>query len=469
MDPFASACEVARAVRARQASPLEVLDACLERIEAHNPRLNAIVWLDEEAARRRAARAARRLSEADPEGIEPFLGVPIPIKDLVEVAGWPTTLGSRAVPDSPSKESELVVAALERAGFNLVGRTNTPELGPLTVTENLRYGTTRNPWDPVYSPGGSSGGAGAAVASGMVPVAHGNDGGGSIRIPASCCGLVGLKPSRGRVPTRAFSWEGAVVEGVLTHTVEDAAAVLDVVSGPDPLAWYNAPAPLRPFAQEVGADPGRLRVALLERAPLGLPVDPECRQALRETGALLESLGHLVEPTELDVAPAESLPAFLNLVNAGYADQPVQDWEAVEPHNLVGYRRGRALDSLSYVESVRSLQRTTRRVVAAWGRDFDLMVTPTMAITPPPAGQVLAVAHADPESTPPQVLSMAAFTMPFNVSGQPAVSLPLGWSSAGLPVGVQLVGPPFGESLLVRVASQLEQARPWRQCRPPLD
>ena len=199
----------------------------------------------------------------------PFLGVPLPIKDLTPVAGWPVTYGSRGAPAGMSEESELVLGALVQAGFVLCGRTNTPEFGVITVAENSRYGLSRNPWDLTRSPGGSSGGAAAAVAGGMFPIAHANDGGGSIRIPSSYCGLVGLKTSRRRGPRLAESWLGAVVEGVVARTVADSAAVLDAISGPDPLAWYNAPAPARPFAEEVRAEPGRLRIGLMAKAPLG--------------------------------------------------------------------------------------------------------------------------------------------------------------------------------------------------------
>jgi amidase len=269
---LSSALSVAAAIRTKQVSPLEVLDACLARVDEVNGKVNAVIWRNDDQARAAAKQAGEAVARGDQ--LAPFHGVPIPIKDLTPVEGWPTTYGSHGAPAGTSRESELVVLALERAGFLLTGRTNTPEFGPITVAENLRYGITRNPWNLEHTPGGSSGGAGAAVASGMFPIAHANDGGGSIRIPSSCCGLVGLKPSRGRVPTLVTSWEGAAVEGVITRTVADAAAVLDVVSGPDPLCWYNAPVPQRPFAAEVGVAPGRLRIGLVERAPLGLTATP---------------------------------------------------------------------------------------------------------------------------------------------------------------------------------------------------
>src|SRR4051794_1227168 len=234
--PATPALELAAALRRRELSAVELLDACLAAVDAHNGEVNAIVWRDDEGARAAARHADAALERGDDAA---FLGVPLPIKDLTPVAGWPVTYGSRGGPTEPSAGGELTTEAYRRAGFVLCGRTNTPEFGPLTVTENLRYGVTRNPWDLERTPGGSSGGAAAAVASGMFPIAHATDGGGSIRIPAACCGLVGLKPSRGRVPRVAQSWLGGVVEGAVTHTVADTAAILDVLSGPDRDAWYN--------------------------------------------------------------------------------------------------------------------------------------------------------------------------------------------------------------------------------------
>ncbi len=231
LGPSSPALELAAGLRRRELSAVELLDACLGAIEERNPQLNAVIWRNDEDARGAAAEADRRLAAGEQA---PFLGVPLPIKDLTPVAGWPVTYGSRGAPAGVSEESELVVDALVRAGFVLCGRTNTPEFGVITVAENSRYGVSRNPWDLNRSPGGSSGGAAAAVAGGMFPIAHANDGGGSIRIPASYCGLVGLKPSRGRVPRLAQEWLGAVVEGVVARTVADSAGVLDAIAGPDP-------------------------------------------------------------------------------------------------------------------------------------------------------------------------------------------------------------------------------------------
>ncbi|HEY7946583.1 MAG TPA: amidase [Acidimicrobiales bacterium] len=467
METFASAVDVAAAVRGRVISPVEVLDACLAQVDKLNPELNAVIWRNDEEARAEA----QALADALVSGVlepGPFAGVPIPIKDLTPVEGWPVTYGSYGAPDGPSGEGEMVTEALRAAGFLLCGRTNTPEFGPLTVAENSRYGITRNPWDTDRSPGGSSGGAAAAVAAGMFSVAHANDGGGSIRIPASCCGLVGLKPSRGRVPARVPGWFGMVSEGVVSRTVADTAAILDCISGPDPLSWDNAPAPERPFATEVGARQGPLRVALCVTSALDLPIEAAPRAAVDAAGRVLEGLGHDVVVLDEDVLDPAAIGAFLNVVNTGYGDYPDVDWSKVEPHNAAGHARGAAVDGLTVVQSLRELRLASRTVMARWGRDFDLLVTPTMTIEPPVAGAVLAEAHAHPEVPAATALAMVAFTAIYNITGQPAISLPLHWSNAGLPVGVQFVGGPGQESLLIRVASQLEEAAPWSERRAPL-
>src|SRR5437763_7142455 len=273
------ALDLAAALRAREISSVELLEACLAEVDRLNQSLNAVVWRDDEAARAEARAADERLAAGEEA---PFLGVPIPIKDLTEVHGQPVTYGSRGRSMEPWQgPSELVVDAFRDAGFVLACRTNTPEFGHITATENLRWGITRNPWDTSRTPGGSSGGAAAATASGMFPLAHANDGGGSIRIPASCCGLVGLKPARARVPRAWTSWQGAVVEGVVTRTVSDTAAALDVIAGPDPYAWNNAPAGSRPFLDEVGAEGPKLRVGLMDHGPNGMPIDPEAAEAAR--------------------------------------------------------------------------------------------------------------------------------------------------------------------------------------------
>ncbi|HTW06697.1 MAG TPA: amidase, partial [Acidimicrobiales bacterium] len=281
----------------------------MARIDEVDGSVNAIIWRNDDEARAAARLAAAQVVQSKAEGLPPFHGVPLPIKDVTPVAGWPVTYGSWGAPGAPAAESALVVGSFRRAGFVLTARTNVPEMGLISVAENDRYGLTRNPWDLARTAGGSTGGA-AAVAAGMFSIAHGNDGGGSIRIPAACCGLVGLKVSRGRVPGHFFPWEGGVVEGVVTRDVASTAAVLDATCGPDRDQWYNAPPPERPFLSEAGANPGRLRIALVDEAPFGLPTDPECIEAVAVAARALERLGHYLEPARLEV-PEEFVTAFL--------------------------------------------------------------------------------------------------------------------------------------------------------------
>jgi amidase len=465
LGPSSSALELAGALRRRELSAVELLDACLDAVDRFNPEMNAVMWRDDEAARAGAAEADRRLAQGDEA---PFLGVPLPIKDLTPVAGWPVTYGSWGASDDPSKESELVVDALVAAGFVLCGRTNTPEFGLITVAENTRYGVTRNPWDPELSSGGSSGGAAAAVASGMFPIAHGNDGGGSIRIPASYCGLVGLKPSRGRVPRLAQSWLGSVVEGVLARTVADSAAALDVISGPDRLAWYNAPAPARPFAQEVNAPVEKLRIGLLAQAPLGIPTDEACTAAARAAAQTLQELGHEVEEVEVPTSSEELIPPFIVLTQGGLADYEDVDWSKVEPHIANQRKLSSETGAFEYGVAARTLELLSREQLSRWGRDFDVLLTPTSAILPPVAGSVLAAQHAAPEQPNMDVVASVSFTAFGNITGLPAVSLPLQWTDRGLPVGVQLVGGPWDEATIIRLAAQLEEASPWSERRPAL-
>jgi amidase len=466
LGPTSSALDLAAALRARELSAVELLDACLAAVDEHNPELNAVVWRDDDAARAAAAAADSRLAGGDEA---PFLGVPIPVKDLTPVAGWPVTYGSAAGLDEPSEESELIVESLLAAGFVLCGRTNTPEFGTLTVAENSRFGASRNPWDRTRSPGGSSGGAAAAVAAGMFPLAHANDGGGSIRIPAAYCGLVGLKSSRGRIPRRAQAWMGAVVEGTVNRTVADAAAVLDLVSGPDPLAWNNAIPPQRPFAEELVAAPGTLRVGLMAEAPLGLPTDPACAGAARDAAALLEELGHEVVEAEVPTISAELVPAFTTMANAGLADYEGVDWERVEPHNRHSHEIAvKEVGAHEYVVAAQALERLSRREVARWGRDFDVLLTPVSAILPPLAGAVLEAQHATPDQPNFDTVASVCFAAYGNVTGLPSISLPLHWTAEGLPVGAMLTGGPFDEATLIRLGAQLEAARPWAERTPAM-
>jgi amidase len=459
LGPSSPAVELAAALRARELSAVELLEACLAAVDARNPELNAVVWRDDEAARAAAAEADARIAAGDDA---PFLGVPIPIKDLTLVAGWPVSYGSNGASEEPSEEDELIVASLRRAGFVLCGRTNTPEFGPITVAENTRYGITRNPWDTDRSSGGSSGGASAAVAGGMFPIAHGNDGGGSIRIPSAYCGLVGLKTSRGRIPRLAQSWMGAVVEGVLTRTIADAAAALDVTAEPDPLAWFNAPAPSRPFAEEAGMPLDRLRIGLMAEAPLGIPTDPACVEAARSAAALMEELGHEVVEVEVPTVSEELIPPFIVMTSSGLADYDGVEWSKTEPHSQHAHEVATTKNSAyDFVVAARELEMLSRREVSRWGRDFDVLLTPTSAILPPLAGAVLEAQHAAPDQPVLDVVSSVSFTAFGNVTGLPSISLPLHWTEEGLPVGAMFTGAPFDEATLLRLGAQAEAARPW--------
>ena len=466
LGPASSALELAAAIRRRELSAVELLEQCLAVVDERNPQLTAVTWRNDDDARAAAEEADRRVQAGEEA---PFLGVPIPIKDLTPVAGWPVTYGSDGAPPGPSAESELVVDALARAGFVLCGRTNTPAFGVITAAENTRHGISRNPWDPERSPGGSSGGAGAAVGAGMFPIAHANDGGGSIRIPASYCGLVGFKPSRGRVPRLAQSWLGAVVEGVVAHTVADSASVLDAIAGPDLHAWYNAPVPQRPFAELASSAPQRLRVGLMASAPLGIPTDEPCIAGARAAAVALEELGHSVEEVEVPTISEEMIGPFITLTQGGMADYDGMDWSAVEPHIAHTYKLATGeVSAYDYALAARTLELLSRREVARWGRDFDVLLTPTSAVLPPPAGATLEAQVAAPDQPVPAVVASVSFTAYGNVTGLPAVSLPLHWSDAGLPVGVMLTAGPWQDGELLALAAALEQARPWADRHPAL-
>ena len=462
-------------VRDGSASPSELVDAALARIDALNPALNAVIHRRDDRARAEAAAA--------PDG--PFRGVPILVKDLDgSLAGEPLHLGNRLLRDlaNTADHDSFLFAKLRGAGCVIVGKTNTPELGLLPTTESRAYGAAHNPWDVTRSPGGSSGGSAAAVASGMVPFAHGGDGGGSIRIPASACGLFGLKPTRGRVslgPDDGEAWAGLVARHVLTRSVRDSAAALDVIAGDvlgDP---YSVAPPGRPYREEVGADPGRLRIgSLVANSPGGLAeVDPRCTEAAKDAGALLEQVGHTVEdayPPALDdielllhfttVLAASTAYDLRKLAHmAGRALGP----DDVEPFTWAQAELGRAVTADAYIEAVESLRAWSRRVVHWWepdGHGFDLLLTPTMARPPARLGEIRA--H-DADTAALMATPYVAFTLPFNVTGQPAMSVPLWWDADGLPIGVQLVAAPGREDLLFRVAAQLEVARPWIERRPP--
>ncbi len=455
-------------VRRGGVSAAELVEAAIGRIEAVNPRLDAVI-----RTRFDQARAEARVDL--PDG--PFRGVPILFKDLgCTVEGEATAFGVGPLRDLALPMTSYLAQAFRAAGFVPLGRTNVPEMGTTVTTEARSFPPARNPWDPGRSAGGSSGGSAAAVASGMVPAAHGNDGGGSIRIPASECGLVGLKPTRARVsqgPLVAEAWAGGTIDGVLTRTVRDAAAILDVISTREPGEPYYPPPLPRPLREEVGADPGQLRVGVLDRPGAdGYLDDPQCRAAVAGTARLLEKLGHHLDESAPEAMFDEQFPRHFGTIIAANTEatfrafemllgRPIGEGE-IEPRNA-GYRRaGSALDAVTYLQS-RTWIGTWARRMAHWWTSHDLLLTPTLGAPPPELGWFTA---EGPQGEGRRVLSFIPYTAQFNMTGQPAVSVPMHWTPDGLPVGVQLVAAYGREDLLVRVASQLEQAAPWHERHP---
>jgi amidase len=471
MDSHLDATAQAELVRSGEASPRELVEASIERIEALNGDLNAVIHpLFEQAL------------ETEPAD-GPFKGVPFVVKDLVcSVAGTPQHEGMRFLRDLGwrADEDSWLARRFREAGFVFVGKTNTPELGILPTTEPAAYGPSRNPWDTSRSTGGSSGGSGAAVAAGMVSIGHANDGGGSIRIPASCCGLVGLKATRARVsmaPIGDFA-SGLATELVVSRSVRDTAAVLEWLSDPPPGEPYFAPPRGRPYTEEVGADPGKLRIGLMTRPP-GAQYDaaPECVTAAEEAARALESLGHSVEPAYPAALDDEAyIPNFMVRWTAAVAagldywsmrtGKPIGA-EDVEPLTWALAEQGRAHSASTYLMSIAYAQLVSR-AVAEWWQDFDLLLTPTMAAPPAELGMMGDGSRDENPMAPiERAVPYAVFTAGFNATGQPAISLPLHQSEAGLPIGVQLVADMGREDLLIQVSSQLEEARPWAERRPP--
>jgi amidase len=450
---FLPALEQARLVRDGEVTSRELVELYLERIERLDPGLNAYVTVV----------ADRALAAADTAPPGPFGGVPLPIKDLVETAGIRTTFSSRAFADYvPDFDLELV-RRLKGAGFVVIGKTNTPEFGITAVTESELNGLGRNPWNHERTPGGSSGGAAAAVAAGLAPIAQGSDGGGSIRIPASCCGVFGIKPTRGRVsPAPRGDPYGFSAGGPLARTVADAAAFLDAIAGPAPGDPYIAPPPERPFLEEVGVDPGRLRIGLALEPPHPVPVDEACVAAATDAAELLEELGHEVEPGSLP-QDEEALRMFAVVWATIPGLYPYADVSLLEPLNAAFVAQAQEITSIDYVRAYAGLQLAGRAFAAACAH-YDVVLTPTLAKPPVPVGWVRE--PEDPWEQYGRAATFTPFTPPVNVAGLPAASVPLSWTD-GLPIGVQLIGRAADEATLIRLASQLEEARPWRDRLPP--
>ncbi len=466
----------AELVRHGKVTPSELVEAAIARAERLDDSLGAIVSRQFERARAEAE------SEALPGG--PFRGVPYLLKDLgAYLDGDPCYSGMAALKKADHREhgDSVFAGRLQAAGLISLGRTNSPELGLLPTTEPEAFGPSHNPWKVSHSPGGSSGGSAAAVAAGLVPVAHASDGGGSIRIPAAHCGLVGLKPARGRnsfAPALGERWSGCSCEGFVTRSVRDTAALLDVTSGPAPGDPYSAPPPARPFAEEVGADPGRLRIGIMRQAPRNGELHADNLAAVDAAGALLEALGHDVLPSYPEALDdPEAMIHYVRIVASctarsldRYGEKIGRTLAAddVEALTWAVAEQGRARSAVDYVACLEAMHRHGRRLAAWWDSGFDLLLTPTTAAPPPPLGQ-MGPEPGNPAAGYLKAAPYGTFTAQFNLSGQPAISLPLHWNDDGLPIGVQLVAPSAREDLLIRVAAQLEQAEPWAAKLQPLN
>jgi amidase len=461
--------ELAAMVRDRECTPQELVELSLRRTAELDPQLNAFVELDGERAVAEAGRVV--------PGEQPFAGVPIAIKANVPAQGRRFDYGSGFLEGYRADHDAHLVARLRRAGFVITGMTNLPEFGILPTTECTHHGPARNPWDPQRTPGGSSGGAGAAVAGGMVPIAHGNDGGGSIRIPAACCGLVGLKPTRGRISRGPDLGDSPLsVEGVLTRTVADTANALDVLAGYEPGDATWAPPPPEPYATAAERDPGRLRVAVTTVNPIEAPLDAECERGLRSGAELLSQLGHDVVEEDPQLPGEETLQYFtivfgsyiaLSIMHAQMIrGRPPEEGE-IEPLSTAMREAVEGVPSFGYLAALVRLQQLSRELIAGFFGRYDLLLTPALAERPLPVGQL----HGCGERPLEDFARSAAFTpytALFNVTGQPAINLPVDLGPDGLPTCVQLVGRPAGEDVLLQVAAQMEQARPWAHRRPPV-
>ena len=457
-------------VRTKDVKPLELVEAAIDRIERLNPQLNAVVYKLYDQARARA-------NSVLPDG--PFKGVPFLLKNILGLcAGAPNDQSSKFVQGFVAPFDSTLVARYKKAGVVICGVTNAPEFGLMPTTEPTLFGPAHNPWNLAHTTGGSSGGSAAAVAAGLVPFAHANDGGGSIRIPASCCGLVGLKPTRARNPmgpTVGDVFSGLVAEHILSRSVRDSAAMLDATAGPDLGDPYVAPPPARPYAEEVGAPVGKLRIAFSTTTPTGVPLHPDCKTAVEDAAQLCESLGHEVVESAPTLEAEKITPMFMALWGGGLAwtidsyshllgKAPTAD--QFEPGTWGLYQHGKHVTASQYLLAVQWLQGMSRQI-AQWMSGFDVWLTPTLGMPPLPLG-AMDSSPEDPNAGMRVAAAFVPYTPLTNVTGQPSLSLPLYWNDDGLPIGTLFTGQFGDEATLFRLAAQLEAARPWGDKRPPI-
>jgi amidase len=472
-------------IRKSEINPTELLDITIRRIEKINPVLNAVIHKMYDQARQTAEKWSSEIRSGKATDAV-FCGVPFLLKDLIaEYEGAAFNEGCRAVKSYTSKIDSELVRRQKAAGLVIVGKTNTSELGCLPTTEPSLFGPTMNPWNPSLTPGGSSGGSAAAVAAGIVPMAHGSDGGGSIRIPASCCGLFGLKPTRGRNPFGPLFGDlgsGIAHEHAVTRTVRDSAALLDATSGPDFGNPYCAPPKERPFLEEIGRDAGRLKIGFLTCIPEGWnderDLHPNCVDAVQDAARLCETLGHIVE----EIGPAQlshpKIPVIFGRIFSCFVGHLIAYWERelgkkigrdeLEAATWSSYQAGLKRTGADYLIAVEEIQRFSRKI-ARWYHEghYDLLLSPTMRIPPTKLGAFEATPD-DPMKWLEVTLSFVAFTRTQNLTGQPAMSVPLYWNQDNVPIGVQFAGRFGDEATLFRLAAQLEQARPWADRLPPI-
>lgn len=459
---------LAELIARKQIKPLELLQAVRQRLEAINPQLNAFSQLFFD-------KAEAQIQQGLPKG--PFHGVPFALKDLGQyLTGTITSAGSRVWKDAVATYDSTLVQRYKQAGLVIFGKTTSPELGLTTTTESAVYGQTRNPWNLARTSGGSSGGTSAAVAARILPAAHGSDGGGSIRIPAACCGLFGMKPTRGRVPlgpAQFEGWNGCSHHHALTISVRDSAALLDATAGMELGSPFFSPPPARPFLQEVGAPPGKLRIALILETPSGTPLDAECKQAALNAAKLCETLGHRVEEKPLPIDGAALRAAFLTVLQVSLArtlDDAAQargralTEQDVEPVTWAMMQAGRAITSLAYARAIAACHQVGL-AMAKFQQNYDVILNPTLAKPPVKLG-VLSLTPESMAAFTKEVTEFSPYTSLYNVTGQPSMSVPLSWTKDGLPLGLMFSGRFGDDAVLFRLAAQLEKAQPWASRRP---